>query len=526
LRDISIFGDAAALCLCVRIFFFCNQLIVAYRELLKYYKQIEKNYAKLSESPRYNNFGGLSEVMRSKKSLYFLIFTIIFSFSAFSSFADVADVADVANDNDVLIAFEAERKGNFLSEPGNVPLEFLRRIGRALNKSWPAEDSKILAASVFDPFQIGKPAFLKPRTAIQLSKEQRKTARQLLDRYGSDAIALLENVPDQEKYILVRLVSELAPVAEILEDIADGEYKKTNIKPEQLEQIKSQLLPIVKAADYMIGTAILSNQGFEAKFRLVSKNRQLIKPGIQNTLSITDYINPDALMVFAQTHPIDDSAEIIEKLRTSPQAIAIQNMIASAGMDLEKDLIANHAKESILYVNLEPDMESGIPDIRFVAPIPDIKKFRSNLDNLKKLCTQLGIFVKFPVEDSPIVHLSYFMFPQYGIYAGLKDRFLILSTGLENLSNEIEFLTKVSKNKISSAKIEKGLQKYWLIKFDKFNLQLQKFLQSPLMVDKGVPPIPNLSLLDDLVHFKITQQTDSEKIDISLEIPVKKSKQK
>ncbi len=423
----------------------------------------------------------------------------------------------------VLVAYKAERKGNFLHEPGNVPVEFLRRIGRALNKSWPLSDKTLEAASVFNVNHIGKNKFLKPTPFYKLAEQNQKDARQLFEKYANEAIALLEEIPEEEEYIIARAVADARPIENILTKLINGEHKQNYFKAEQLERVKYQLLPILESSDYIIGAAILSSRGFKAKIRVKSNENKLANAKVDHSISIAEFINPDSLMAFAQTHPIEDAAQTMKELNKFPQTASVLSMMKNVGIDMEKDILTNSARESIFYVNLSPTGEGGIPDFRFVAPVPDMEKMKSLLPKLKELCSQTGIFVKPLEEKFNIVRLSYFMFPQYGVYASIFDKFLVLASGQDNLIKEMNFLQSVKLKKAKTEAVEKNLQKYWRISFDDFNLQLQRFLQSPLMADKGIPPVSNLTLLDDLTHLKLLTRLKPDRIDFSIILPIKKS---
>jgi ribosomal protein S8 len=364
---------------------------------------------------------------------------------------------------------------------------------------------------------------MKPIPFFKLAEQNQKDARQLFEKYANEAISLLDEIPAENEYIIARAVADTRPIENILTKIINGELKQNYFKAEQLQQIKYQLLPILESSDYIIGAAILSNQGFEAKIRINSNDNKLANAKVDHTISIAEFINPDSLMAFAQTHPIEDAAQTMKELNKFPQTASVLSMMKNVGIDMEKDILSNSARESIFYVNLDPTGEGGTPDLRFVAPVPDMKKMTSLLPRLKELCGQTGIFVK-PVEDKfNLVRLSYFMFPQYGVYASLFDNFLVLASGQKNLIKEINFLQSVKSQKAQSETVEKNLQKYWRISFDDFNLQLQRFLQSPLMADKGIPPVSNLTLLDNLAHLKILTRLKPDRIEFSIILPIKKS---
>ncbi|MFZ5950446.1 MAG: hypothetical protein ACOYXC_07060 [Candidatus Rifleibacteriota bacterium] len=441
------------------------------------------------------------------------------------SFTSIPD-AEAKAPGRVLIAFKAERTGNFLAEPGNVPIEFLRRAGREINKNWQADEKQLEAASVFEEESFGQKDFLKPKKLIELSSGQQKDAKALIDRYSSEADELLQEIKPNDNCILMKMAAETEPIIELLKSLIEKKQSVGRLREDQIFKIQHQVLPMLECSDYLIGAAILSDQGFEARLRIKSLSGRLADPRISHSISIGKFINHDALMFFAQTHPVEDPSELMKSMLEIPQTSTVISMVASAGLDFEKDLLANSARESIFYVNLEPTEDSGLPDLRFVAPVPDIKKLESNLEKLKTLCVQSGIFVKNLEGKTPGVRLSHFMFPQYGVFAALCDEFLVLASTEEKLYEEIDFLRSVKAGKPSSDFPNENLQRFWRINFSDFNLQLQKLLQSPLMADKGVPPIPNLAFLNDLDDMKILTRLEPDRLDLSMLLPIKENKEK
>jgi len=213
----------------------------------------------------------------------------------------------------------------------------------------------------------------------------------------------------------------------------------------------------------------------------------------------------------------------MKNIKAVPQSDTIINMVASAGLDYEKDILANTARESVLYVNLEPTGDGGLPDVRFAAPVPEINKLRDNLEKLKTLCMQTGIFTQIMDEDKiSLVKLSYFMFPQISVYAGLAENFLVLATGKKNLVKEISHILNVKAGKAKGARAVKNLKRFWKVKFADFNNQLQRFLQSPLLRDKGIPPVSNLKFLEDFGELEVQTKASEKIIEFIVDLPINK----
>ncbi|MGM0598485.1 MAG: hypothetical protein ACQETH_01595 [Candidatus Rifleibacteriota bacterium] len=454
-----------------------------------------------------------------KKRILLRISLLIFCLHFFTnlSFAQIQNVAE----KPVVIVFQAQRNGDFLAEPGNIPVEFLRRVGRAINKNWPSDKNVLKAASVFDANKLGDDDLLKPVRFSLLTEKQQKEYERLFNRYASDADELLNDIEPGKESIFIRFAGETGVLSKIFEKFLQNEKFASSLKQRQKFKLEHQIIPFLQAADYVTGAMVLSLSGLEFRLRAHSIEGNLASSQNKHQLSIGNFINPESLMAFAQIHPIENPEEIIRQLNAMPQSAALVKTIASAGLDMKKDLISNSARESIFYLNLNPTGENGIPDARFVAPVPDISKLKTNLDKLQNLCSQVGVFVKQFEGKKPTIRLSYFMFPQYGIFAGLEDNFLVLATSKENLLQEMSFIAKVKAGKKEGEQIQQNLKSYWRIGFEDFNLQLQKFLQSPVMVNQGVPPIPNLTFLKDLKDLKILTKLSPEKLDFTIILPIK-----
>lgn len=422
----------------------------------------------------------------------------------------------------ILMAYSIERNGDFLVEPGNFPIEALRRFGRGVNTLWPDKQKKIVAASRFEPTLFNTPQFFKPVAKLKLTPKQQKEAQQLLDRHSNECLSLLGELSQAKEAFMFQFAGESETLKNAFLSLADSDSDKTNITPQQAAQIKAQLIPFLESADYIIGAAVVSAKGFEARLRIKHDNNdQTSLAAAAPTISIGKYINPENLMYFVQTHAITDPEEAMQNLAQIPQTKSVIEMVASVGLDFKNDLLANSAQESLLYINLAPDSQTGIPDISFIAPVPDPKKLEGNLDKLKQLCTQLGIFVKIHTEDSfKLVELSYFMFPQYQLFTGLVNEMLLISTSKSSLLKEMNHIAKVKSSQKQTLNRIDEFHRYWKIGFTDLNRQLQMLLQSPLLRDQGIPPIPNLTLLADMDDLTITNKISTSQIDFSLTLPV------
>ena len=140
---------------------------------------------------------------------------------------------------------------------------------------------------------------------------------------------------------------------------------------------------------------------------------------------------------------------------------------------------------------------------------------------------QTGIFIN-PINDESLknvelVKLSHFMLKDYGIYASVVGNFCVLSSTKEGAIAAIAHLKSNKKSeKIPDAA---NCNMYFRIKTADLNIQLQQFLQSPLIRDKGIPPITNLTFLNDMNNITARTIMTDNKLEVILDIPfIKKSK--
>lgn len=117
------------------------------------------------------------------------------------------------------------------------------------------------------------------------------------------------------------------------------------------------------------------------------------------------------------------------------------------------------------------------------------------------------------------------MFPNFGVFTGLVDNLLVIATDYDNLIKEMNHVSIIKNTRNIKTKNTLGqYKKYVRINFEDFNTQLQKLLQSPLLQNKGIPPLPNFSFLNDLTNLTGTFEINSSEAIIRLDIPIKQIK--
>ena len=102
-----------------------------------------------------------------------LALTIVFTFQANIS---------IAKDN-LVYSVVIERVGDFLIEPGNEPVEILRRTGRTFNKTWKKNDKQLLAAG-----------FLRSKTGLSFRFSKTRYKRKIVCATKNSSTKLIEKI--------------------------------------------------------------------------------------------------------------------------------------------------------------------------------------------------------------------------------------------------------------------------------------------------------------------------------------------
>ena len=115
------------------------------------------------------------------------------------------------------------------------------------------------------------------------------------------------------------------------------------------------------------------------------------------------------------------------------------------------------------------------------------------------------------------------MLKNYAVYLGLVDDFLVITTGYNNIKNEMAHIVSIKKKKSTELKNPLGKYvRYGKIRTKDFNMQIQRLLASPLLQNQGIPPIPNLNFLDDVKDVTFSLEVNESDAQINLEIPIAK----
>ena len=84
----------------------------------------------------------------------------------------------------ITVATKVEDSSKIIKNPGNCPIEFLRRIGRAFSKYWPENKASFLTATIIFKENLGKPDFIRNLPEENLSESQIEAANSLINSHS------------------------------------------------------------------------------------------------------------------------------------------------------------------------------------------------------------------------------------------------------------------------------------------------------------------------------------------------------
>ncbi|MBR4569236.1 MAG: hypothetical protein IKO19_01010 [Candidatus Riflebacteria bacterium] len=425
-----------------------------------------------------------------------------------------------AQEKELCIATSVTDSSKIISNPGNCPIEFLRRIGRAIAKNWPKDKTIIKTGALMFNELIGRPDCVRFINEDELSEKQIASLNNLVDGHSEKFNNIMSEFNSAPEAITFKMVINTAEIQRNLNELINKTSDKIPVIPDkEKEKIKENVLPIIESFSDAYSLFSISEKGVFGRFNAESEKGNLNQFLSTNNFTIQDIIDEEPMILLAQTHSVHEPDMVMKKLETIPNTKVIKQIIASAGLDFEKDLIANYATESILYVNLTPTGEKMLPDVRWIAKIPSGQKLIAILPKLQNLCMQAGVFVTAidSIKDIGIVRLNHFILGEYGVFASVIGDYCVLTSTQEGAEKAINHLKEPSKKE--NFEFLKDYNLFFRLRTSDLNIQLQQFLQSPLLRNKGIPPITNLTFLNDMNDVIVKSSMTNKNVKISLDIP-------
>lgn len=419
-------------------------------------------------------------------------------------------------------AFYLEDTSKIIKNPGNCPIELLRRIGRALEKVWPKDKSSFLSALFIIEEKIGTPRPAILLTEEKLTKDQQTKAQSLIDSFKSDYAELAKTFPVSSESISIKIASDISTLLQHYKNLTNLQTASGTLNGVKIADLQQNAIPILESIEKSYGMTSISENGMFARFKLILRDDCLKKLFGRDKITIGQYIDDEPLIAMAQAHKLENIPELAATFDASPVALQIKNMLASSGLDLEKDILSNYAQESVIYLNLPLD-KNNLPDLRFVAYLPKIENLTAILPKLSKFCVNMGIFVnnvETDVEGIAVTKLAYCMYPQIGFYTGIVGNFCVIATSKDGAVKAMKHIKDVAAN--ATSKIN-DYSFYGRIRSKDLNVQLQQLLQSPAMQKQNIPPIPNLTFLEQLGELECHCEIETENLNLNFDLPFLKT---
>lgn len=416
--------------------------------------------------------------------------------------------------------------GTFLQSPDKEPLEFFRRLARMLSPQIEKHLDKPYDAADFVPTATsGKQDKPKPIKADLWTDTQKAAVEQFRTRQTGLLANLMKAVPFPNDGLHLIAVTEPHSLVSQLEAMLENPEAQAKLRPGQMMKLQTKFIPFLRMADAIGVVMSLTPGGFALEVQLHGGEAfaEAMMPGgtPPAPLTCSKFIFPDSLVSFVQVSPNVSPSETMQALRAFPQTRIVESYLASAGLEFERDILSNPGLESFVNLDLTPNGEGGLPDLRAAIRVKDPVKLLSLVPQLKQLAMTVGVMVAPNLEKRPTAKISYFLLPNVGVHIGMLGEYLLISTGRDSLLKLADRIENVSSGKEPGfAGIPADAHRYWKIRFCLLNEQLQKLLQSPLLAGRGIPPLSNLSVANELGDLLMITRIRNDGINIRLDLPV------
>lgn len=432
------------------------------------------------------------------------------------------------NPKELLTQFgiQIERKGEFLANPASETHEFLRRLGKKLAEKSDMFENRVLCIGSFiskdnqnnaEPFQ--------PSIGKEWDQGRKDVFEKMYQKAAGHIATIAEEIGSPEKGLYIKAVIDPKNFSSLLLGLADMAGKEGGEKNQRkIEKIRNEVVPFLELMDCAVMVGKFTKEGFTCRFD-INASPDLASSGVKlgeagASPSVGEFIDPTCLVAFCQHQEKHDPGSVMDTLRPFPQLAILEGILASAGLSLERDILAIHPLESLFLANLDPIGEGGIPDIRLIEKISDPVKLLAISPGLKQLAMNLGVFVQTNLETFPTLRLSYFLAPSFALHITLSENLLIFSTSRDKLLETVTRIGEIKTKKIQGFAVPQGINRFWKIRFRALNGQLQKLLQSPLLARRGIPPISNLNFANELDDLTVATTVLPEKIMIRVNLPM------
>ncbi len=438
--------------------------------------------------------------------------------------ATVSAVSAVAEEARYFVT--VTRFGSFLAAPEKESLELFRRLSRILTPLFETHLKNAYDAAGFTPAGPEKQLDgMKPIPAAAWSQAQQASVEQLRSRESELLRTVMNAVPFPDSGLhLIGLMDPKTILGRVEQLISEPEIQN-RLKPRQLANIQNRILPMLQMADAIAVAARLTPAGLNLELHLragkhyadlVADNGVFPAP-----LRCGAYLEPGALLTFAQVHPPASAGATMQMLDAIPQTKIVEAYLASAGLEFERDILSNPGVESFAQLDLLPTGEGGLPEFRSAVRVKDPARLLTLLPKFKQLAMSVGVMATPSLEPRPTVKLSYFLLPALTVHVGMSGDLLLIATSRDTLLRLTDRVEQIAAGKLPGfTEVPADAHRFWNIRFGHLNEQLQKFLQSPLLQGRGIPPFSNINVTNELGDLQMITRIKPDGMTIRLDLPV------
>jgi len=468
-------------------------------------------------------------VNRSLRPLVLILLTLLISVSAFAA-AETTPPSGVPADAGVVgearYFVTITRFGSFLNSPEKEQLELFRRLSRMLVPFFETYLKNAYDIAGFTPLGPEKQfEGLKPVPAAAWTQSQQAAVEKLRSRESELLRTVMNAVPFPDSGLhLVALLDPKTIIGRAEAMIAEPEFQ-SRLKPRQLANIRNRILPMLQMADAIAVAARLTPAGlnFELHLRAGKNYADLVADNgvFPAPLRCGAYLEPGALLTFAQVHPPASTTATMQMLQSIPQTKIVETYLASAGLEFERDILSNPGVESFAQLDLLPTGEGGLPEFRAAVRVKDPTRLLSLVPNFKQLAMSVGVMATPNLEPRPTVKLSYFLLPALTVHVSMLGDLLLFATSRDSLLRLADRIEQVTAGKLPGfTGVPADAHRFWNIRFGLLNEQLQKFLQSPLLQGRGIPPFTNINVTNELGDLQMVTRIKPDGMTIRLDLPI------
>ena len=117
-----------------------------------------------------------------------------------------------AQEKELCIATSVTDSSKIISNPGNCPIEFLRRIGRAIAKNWPKDKTIIKTGALMFNELIGRPDCVRFINEDELSEKQIASLNNLVDGHSEKFNNIMSEFNSAPEAITFKMVINTAEI--------------------------------------------------------------------------------------------------------------------------------------------------------------------------------------------------------------------------------------------------------------------------------------------------------------------------